>query len=332
MDNNITKNVGKKDTGRRVPALEMRRNIPGYRIHDSITSMTNDTIINTSNSDSPPKHIPRYGWNPDVPDHRDYKYSDLRKKIDAAKEKLEVSPIRKRTVTTADNIQIPVPPLPIVDLRSTDSAIFDQGNLGSCTGNALAGALQFLEKKDKVPYIELSRLFIYYDERVAENTVSIDSGAQIRDGIKTLAKLGVCSEICWPYNTQNFAVQPGHKCYKEAANHRILSYYRINVLDDMKHCLDNGYPFVFGFSCYQSMETENVVKTGIIPMPTGNESLLGGHAVACVGYNDNTKKFIIRNSWGVGWGDKGYGYIDYEYLTNRNLSDDIWTIRKEMEF
>jgi C1A family cysteine protease len=320
---NIETNI---DTRNMKSVLETRRPININVIKDK--NIVN-TINNISNSESP-KYIPKYGWVPDIPDHRDYQYSDLRKKMEeiAEKEKETASPIRKRTITTVDNIQIPTPPLPFVDLRSTDSPIFDQGNLGSCTGNALAGALQFFEKKDKVPYIELSRLFVYYDERVAENTINIDSGAQLRDGIKTLAKLGVCSETCWPYNIQNFAIQPDHRCYREAANHRILIYYRINTLDDMKHCLNNGYPFVFGFSCYQSMETENVVKTGIIPMPTGKERLLGGHAVMAIGYNDNTKKFIIRNSWGVGWGDKGYGYIDYEYLTNRNLSDDFWTIRK----
>ena len=334
MDNNITKNVDNKDTERRVSALEMRRKIPGYIIHDGITSMTHDVTNDTSNSESP-KYIPKYGWIPDTPDNRDYQYSDLRKKMEEITEKekeiasANASPIRRRTITTIDNVQIPTPPLPFVDLRFTDSPIFNQGDLNSCTSNALVGALQFLEKKDKKEYIELSRLFVYYDQRVAENTINIDIGAKLRDGIKTLARLGVCSETCWPYNIQNFAVQTGHGCYREAANHRILTYYRINTLDDMKHCLDNGYPFVFGFSCYQSFESEEVAQTGIVNVPTTNESLLGGRAVTAVGYDDNTKKFIIRNSCGTNWGDKGYGYIDYEYLTNRNLSDDIWTIRRE---
>ena len=110
--------------------------------------------------------ISGYGWVPDLPDQRDIMYSAVRK--------------------------IPAKLPPAVDLRPMCSKVEDQGQLGSCTGNALVGALEFLERKDKVPYIELSRLFIYYNERVIEHTVASDSGAQIRDGIKTLAKQGAC--------------------------------------------------------------------------------------------------------------------------------------------
>lgn len=330
-----TENTDKKDKGRRISSLEMRRSKPGYRIHDGITSMTNVVSNNVTNvviNSESPKYIPKYGWIPDIPDNRDYQYSDLRKKMEeiAEKEKeatsANVSPVRKRTIITVDGVQIPTPPLPFVDLRTTDSPIFNQGDLNSCTSNALVGTLQFLEKKDKKEYIELSRLFVYYDQRVVENTINIDIGAKLRDGIKTLAKLGVCSETCWPYNIQNFAVQPGHRCYREAANHMILTYYRINTLDEMKHCLDNGYPFVFGFSVYQSMETEEVAQTGIVNMPTADESLLGGLTVTCVGYDDNTNRFLVRNSRGINWGQKGYMTIPYAYLENRNLSDDFWAI------
>lgn len=256
-----------------------------------------------------------YGWTPDLPDHRDKIYSAVYK-----------------TPTES--------PLPqIVDLRPTDSPIFDQGQLGSCTGNALAGALQFLEKKDKVHYIGLSRLFIYYDERAAENTVASDSGASIRDGIKTLASLGVCSETCWPYDISKFAVQPSHSCYVEAAKHRILTYSRLNTVVDMRHCLSSGYPFVFGFSVYESFESEEVAKTGIVPMPQPDEQLLGGHAVMGLGC-DMTKKIfpesigagLCRNSWGTDWGMQGYFWIPLEYLADRNISEDFWTIRREQGF
>jgi len=253
-----------------------------------------------------------YGWLPDLPDHRDKTYSVLYK----------VTP--------------PVPLPQIVDLRSTDSPIFDQGQLGSCTGNALAGALQFIEKKveekDKVSYMTLSRLFIYYSERAIENTINSDSGAAIRDGIKALATLGSCSENCWPYDISKFTNQPYHACYVSAAKHKISSYYRLNTLDDMRHCLSSGYPFVFGFSVYDSFESENVATTGIVPMPQSDEQLLGGHAVTAIGYNDTDKRFIVRNSWGTSWGQNGYFTIPYEYLADRNLSDDFWTIRKEEGF
>lgn len=311
---NIETNI---DTKNMKSVLETRRPININVIKDKNIVNTTNYIIKESESS---KYIPKYGWIPDTPDYRDYLYSDISKKIE--EEKLAES--IKVVHDTA-----PSPTL-VVDLRVTDSPIFNQGDLNSCTSNALVGMLQFLEKKDNIPYIELSRLFIYYDERVAENTVNVDLGAQLRDGIKTLAKLGVCSENCWPYDISKFAIQPNHKCYKEAASHRILSYYRLNTFGDMIHCLNDGYPFVFGFSIYTNFESEDVVKTGVVNMPAADESLLGGHAVACVGYDDNIKRFICRNSWGVNWGDKGYFTIPFDYLTNRNLSDDIWTIRRGM--
>jgi C1A family cysteine protease len=245
---------------------------------------------------------PRYGWIPDLPDHRDLLYSALR----------------------------PTPPvLPeYVDLRPTCSAVEDQGNLGSCTGNALAGALEFLERKNKVAFIDLSRLFIYYNERVIEGTVKSDSGAMLRDGIKTLKKQGVCSEKKWPYVTSKFAVKPKPACYKEALEHQIMSYHRILNLDDMRTCLAEGFPFVFGFTVYESFESKEVTSTGIVNLPQPNERAVGGHAVLAVGYDDVEKRFMVRNSWGTDWGQKGYFTMPYEYVADRNLSDDFWTIRK----
>lgn len=243
-----------------------------------------------------------YGWTPDLPDQRDYKFSAIYK--------------------------IPTKLPSSVDLRAQCSPVEDQGQLGSCTANSLAGALEFLERKDKIVFADLSRLFIYYNERVIEHTVSSDSGAMLRDGIKTLAKQGVCAEAKWPYVITRFTKKPSATCYKQAAAHQITSYQRLSTVDEMRACLADGYPFVFGFTVYESFESAMVARTGKVNLPKSGEKVLGGHAVMAVGYNDKQKRFIIRNSWGPDWGKQGYFTMPYTYLDNRDLSDDFWTIRR----
>jgi C1A family cysteine protease len=210
------------------------------------------------------------------------------------------------------------------------SPIEDQKKLGSCTANALIGALEFLERKDGVPFVDLSRLFVYYNERVIEHTIASDSGAMLRDGIKTLSKQGVCTEKKWPYVITHFKNKPPKACYAEAGGHLITSYQRVQSLDDMRSCLAAGFPFVFGFTVYDSFESADVEHTGVVPMPASKEAVVGGHAVVAVGYKDNDKRFIARNSWGTSWGQQGYFTIPYDYLTNSKLSGDIWTIRREL--
>ena len=240
-----------------------------------------------------------YGWVPDVPDQRDYLYSAVR----------------------------PVVRLPHkVDLRENCSSVEDQKNLGSCTAQALAGNLEFLDKKSDADYTDVSRLFIYYNERWAEDTVGYDSGASIRDGIKALKKYGACWEESWPYVIERFTRKPSSKCYKEAQKHRIASYHRITRLSEMLTCLDEGYPFVFGFTVYESFESQKGARTGIANMPAGKERVIGGHAVMAVGFDQIQKRFLVRNSWGSGWGKGGYFTIPYEYL--ETLADDFWTIRR----
>jgi C1A family cysteine protease len=249
-----------------------------------------------------------YGWMPDLPDQRDKMYGTVRR------------------------IPIPAELPSSVDLRPTCPPVVDQGQLNSCTGNALAGVLGFLEIKNQDQFIALSRLFIYYDERAFEHTVDSDSGAMIRDGIKTLAKKGACSEESWPYDISKFAEKPGASCFQEAATHKILEYARLQTIDEMRGCLADGYPFVFGFSVYDSFESEEVKRTGVVQMPQPDEQQQGGHAVVGVGYDDDQQRFIVRNSWGEDWGMKGYFTIPYAYLSDRNLSDDFWTIRREGGF
>jgi len=242
-----------------------------------------------------------YGWVPDRPDNRDKLYAAI------------AAPPKK--LPTA------------VDLRAQCPPVEDQGQLGSCTANALVGNLEFLEKKSGQPATDLSRLFIYYNERAMEGTINEDAGAMIRDGVKSLVKQGVCSEKKWPYNIARFTVKPSTACYKEALNHQVISYHRILGLQQMRSCLAEGYPFVFGFTVYTAFESSAVAKTGKLNLPKTNEDVLGGHAVLAVGYNDATKRFWVRNSWGTDWGIKGYYTMPYAYLTNNNLADDFWTIR-----
>lgn len=250
---------------------------------------------------APQKPSYSLGWLPDLPDQRDIMYA--------------------APLTTM--LSLPTS----IDLRSQCPPVYDQGHLGSCTANALSGAYEFDLKKEQKPDFMPSRLFIYYNERVLLNTVNSDSGAYIRDGIKTMNQQGVCPETDWAYDITKFAVKPPQKCYDEAKKCQIKSYQRlVNSLNQLKGCLADGFPFVFGFTVYESFMTDQMAKTGIMPMPQPGEKTEGGHAICAVGYDDSKNAFIIRNSWSANWGIKGYFYMPYAYITS-NLCNDFWTIR-----
>ena len=253
-------------------------------------------------TDLRPRNTSRYGWRPDLPDSRDHLYS--------------VPHIALAALPNS------------VDLRSVCPPVYDQEDIGSCTANAIGAAFEFDLLKQKLPDFMPSRLFIYYNERVIEGTVNSDAGACIRDGMKSVHQQGVCPEGMWPYGKPSLFDRPSQECYDEALKHHSNSYHRVTrTLDQLRGCLASGYPFVFGFTVYESFESKEVNETGIAPMPVPNEAALGGHAVLAVGYDDSSQRFLVRNSWGPGWGMNGYFTMPYAYLTTRGLSSDFWCMQ-----
>lgn len=242
------------------------------------------------------------GWVRDLPDQRDHVYS-------------APAPVL---------IKLP----PKIDLSASCPPVYDQGHLGSCTANAIGGALEYAQKKQKQKAFMPSRLYIYYNERSIEGSIASDAGAQLRDGIKVVNRWGACREEIWPYFPERFATKPSVDCYTEGMKHQALAYQRLTQnVQQMKGCLASGFPFVFGFMVYQSLMTPQVAKSGDAVMPGPGEQPVGGHAVMAVGYDEKRQRFIIRNSWGNKWGKKGYFTMPYAYLGDANLAADFWTIR-----
>lgn len=218
---------------------------------------------------------------------------------------------------------------PSVDLRSKCPPILNQGDLGSCTANAIGNAHYFEQLRQGSPSAApVSRLFIYYNERSLEGTIDSDAGAAISDGIKSIVQVGVCPETSWKYDIGKFTVQPPQVAYSEAMLHQALKYQRVaQNITTMKTVLASGHPFVIGFTVYESFESAVVAKTGLMPMPNLlRERELGGHAVLVVGYDDQTSRLIVMNSWGPGWGAAGYFYMPYNFILNPQMAQDFWVL------
>jgi C1A family cysteine protease len=245
----------------------------------------------------------RYGWRPQLPGRRDL------------------------ILDVPSGLLVTLPPA--IDLRPSCPPVYDQGSLGSCTANATAALVQFVRAKHGLPDFVPSRLFIYWHERALEGSTGYDSGAQLRDGIKTVANKGVCPEPIWPYEPARLTVCPSDAAFGAAWHDTAIEYRTVRqTLSQMKACLAQGFPFIFGFTVYASFESDTVASSGIVPMPSTDDPALGGHAAAAVGYDDTTETFVVRNSWGEGWGERGYCQMPYAYLQDRNLASDIWTIRR----
>lgn len=203
--------------------------------------------------------------------------------------------------------------------------VYDQGSIGSCTANALCAAFGY----DTADHFRGSRLFLYYNERRMEGTVAQDCGAVIANGVRSLQQNGICPESEWPYNPRMFNVCPPERCYRDARFNRAVEVVGlVETLASLRACLALDRPFVVGIVIYASFESDEVARTGIVPLPVvSREACLGGHAILIVGYDDHRRVFIARNSWGEDWGDHGHFYLPYEYLLDPELSCDIWCIR-----
>jgi C1A family cysteine protease len=274
------------------------------------TAGVNLSTINVSGIFNP-RFLGKYRWIPDQPDSRDHLYQ----------------------------LNTELPLAPVVDLRQYCSAIEDQGNTGSCTGNAIAGQIELIDRKGGRA-LDVSRLFIYYEERVLEGSVRYDAGAYIRDGIKVCYTKGAPLESLWPYVTNKFATKPPTAAYTDALKRKVTGYQRCTDFTAVKNAVTAGNPVVIGFNVYDSFEgawgniPHGQTGSGMMPFPnTATEQLLGGHAVCIVGYDDtmpvvgkSNGRFIVRNSWGTGWGDNGYFYMPYDVIKTTSMSNDFWLI------
>jgi Papain family cysteine protease len=251
-----------------------------------------------------------YGWKRDRPDDRDR--------------------------FLIDHVELPEAVPAAVDLRTTGNLadpVFDQGQLGSCTANAIAAALMYVQRATRLPEFVPSRLALYYAERVIEGTPDQDSGAELRDGLKVVAgQPGYVAEAEWPYDVARFAVAPPAAVVADEAKDRATKYMRVDVdLHQMKAALAAGFPVVIGFDVFQGIESDQAAQTGEVPMPGPGEQPIGGHAVLLVGYDDARQRWTFRNSWGPGWGDAGYGYLPYGYVDDPSYATDFWVIQQEVE-
>jgi C1A family cysteine protease len=271
------------------------------------------------------------GWLPDYPDFRDY-----------TEKHEEISSMLATTKFLKKAAKVPSS----VDLRAWCSPVENQGSLGSCTANAGVGIVEYYEKRAFGKYIDASRLFLY---KVTRNLLHLtgDTGAFLRSTMGSLVLFGVPPEEYWPYTISDFDKEPTSFCYAFAQNYQTIKYFRHDppgvskdaLLDRIKTYLSAGHPSMFGFTVYSSINQAG--KTGKIPLPCKGEKILGGHAVAAVGYDDKMKitnagsckaettgALLIRNSWGTGWGEGGYGWLPYKYVLT-GLAEDFWSVLKK---
>lgn len=268
------------------------------------------------------------GWLPDFPDFRDY-----------TPEHEDVAPLLAATKVSKEE-SLPSS----TDLRAWCSPIEDQGRLGSCTANAAVGLLEYFERRACGRHADASRLFVYKATRNLLHWTG-DTGAFLRSAMGALVLFGAPPEEYWPYDVARFDDEPPAFAYAFGQNFQAVKYVRLDppgiapeqLVHEIKKFLASGFPSMFGFTVYSSIEQADT--TGTIPLPGEHEKVEGGHAIDAVGYDDaititnsdagisSRGAFLIRNSWGTSWGDAGYGWLPYDYVT-KGIADDWWTLIK----
>lgn len=232
----------------------------------------------------------KLGYIPDKPDPRDYRY---------------LAPIPTHAL----------PKKAVLD--KSKQPVLDQGQLGSCVAHGTAGCVLFHQ-----PDFMLSRLWLYYKARSLEGTVHDDAGCQIRDAVKVLVSHGAPPETDWPYDITKFATRPPVKATKDAKKEIILKYERIATPQEARACIASGSPYIVGFTLFESFESDEVARTGKVPMPTPGEREIGGHCVLGFGYDETHDEYL--NSWSDTWGDHGYFKVPHAYV--EQFASDMWAI------
>ena len=213
-----------------------------------------------------------------------------------------------------------------VDMRQWASPVEDQLHLGSCTGQSVVGAYELIINKElPTKFVDLSRLFVYYNARLLEGGTDEDIGAYVRDAVKSVRLYGVCKEQLWPYDITKFAESPTNESYQEAKTRNIKNYYRVLTLEDMLDAMNNDHPIVFSLQIYDAFEYLEFGNC-IIPIPPIDESPIGGHAMCMVGYDLQTQRILARNSFGKDWCMDGYCWIPFEYVKSEVMDSWIFDI------
>jgi C1A family cysteine protease len=270
------------------------------------------------------------GWLPDVPKREDYdpmnpKVLPLLQKTKAA---YALGAARESVVPTA----LP----PSHSLKNFFSPIENQGAIGSCTANAAVALVEYFERRASGGFIDGSRLFVYKTTRNLLGWTG-DTGAYLRTAMEALVLFGAPPERYWPYETSQYDVEPSPFCYAFGQNFRAIKYFRLDplatpatqVLSSIKSFVAAGFPSMFGFPVYS--EYDNTLPGGLVAFPAQGSHYRGGHANVIAGYDDNKMigadkgALLIRNSWGTGWGDGGWGWLSYRYVTE-GLATDFWSL------